>query len=63
MVQHESCKTSEESAKVRGTPLEWGAKTMIVKKGTGEYIMLVYPASLKLSWSKVKKIELVGKKF
>lgn len=37
---------------------------MIVKKSTtNEYVMLIYPANKKLSWSKVKKCELVGKKF
>jgi prolyl-tRNA editing enzyme YbaK/EbsC (Cys-tRNA(Pro) deacylase) len=63
VLEHESVKTSEESAKIRNTPLEWGAKTMIVKKSNGEYVMLIYPASRKLSWAKVKKLDAVGKKF
>lgn len=63
VLEHAPAKTSEESAKLRNTPLEWGAKTMIVCKPKGEQVMLIYPAHRKLSWTKVKKVEAVGKKF
>lgn len=63
VLTHESAKSSEESAKLRDTPLDWGAKTMLIRKDNAELIMLIYPANLKLSWSKVKKIPAIGKKF
>jgi len=35
VLEHPPAKTSEESSKLRNTPLEWGAKTMIVCRPNG----------------------------
>jgi Ala-tRNA(Pro) deacylase len=56
VMEHEPTRTSEESASVRNTPLEWGAKTMLVK-GKTDTILLVYRANRKVSWSKLRKLE------
>lgn len=63
LLEHKSATTSEESSKLRNTPLSWGTKTMIIKKPDDTLVMLIYPADKKLSWGKVKKIPIVGKKF
>ncbi len=60
-MEHSPTRTSEESANIRNTPLEWGAKTMLVK-GVQGILLLVYRANRKVSWSKLRKIEWVGKK-
>lgn len=35
---------------------------MLVRDKTSEIIMLLYRANTKISWSKVRKIEFIGKK-
>lgn len=53
--EHEPVRTSEEAAKVRtGYSLEQGAKALIVKTKQG-FLMLVMPANLRMSGSKLKK--------
>ncbi len=53
--EHEPVRTSEEAAKIRpGYALQQGAKALIVKTKNG-FLMLVMPANLRMSGSKVKK--------
>lgn len=59
-MDHTPTRTSEESANVRNTPLEWGAKTMLINSVQG-VLLLVYRANRKVSWSKLRKVEWVGK--
>lgn len=61
VLEHAATRTSEESAAERATPLEWGSKTMLVAGKTG-LLLLLYRADRKLSWSKLRKVELLGKK-
>ncbi len=58
-IEHEEVRTSEEAAEVRGTPVEEGAKAIIIKgKKTGENYMVVVPAHLRIDKNSVKeKIE------
>jgi Ala-tRNA(Pro) deacylase len=44
--EHEPVRTSEEAARVRGTPLEQGAKALVVR-AEDRYVHLVLPAHLK----------------
>lgn len=60
VMDHIPTRTSEESANVRNTPLEWGAKTMLINSVQG-VLLLVYRANRKVSWSKLRKVEWVGK--
>jgi len=53
VLTHEAVRTSEEAARVRGTPLSSGAKALILK-GEGRVFMLVIPADRKLSRKKVR---------
>ena len=61
-LRHEPVYTSEEAARVRGTPLASGAKALIVK-GEDGFVMFVVPADRKLDshavqqakgWKKIK---------
>lgn len=52
--RHEPVFTSEEAARVRGTPLESGAKALVCKTGE-EFMMLVLPASSRLNSKKVRQ--------
>lgn len=56
-IEHEPVKTSQESAKVRGTQLGDGAKAMIVKslEYSNKYKMVVIPADMQLDLDKVAK--------
>ena len=47
VLRHGPVYTSEEAAKVRGTPLASGAKALIIK-GEGGFVMFVVPADRKL---------------
>ena len=47
VLRHETVYTSEEAARVRGTPLASGAKALIVKGEEG-FVMFVVPADRKL---------------
>jgi prolyl-tRNA editing enzyme YbaK/EbsC (Cys-tRNA(Pro) deacylase) len=46
LFEHEPVRTSEEAARVRGTPLEQGAKALVVR-AEDHYVHLVLPAHLK----------------
>ena len=61
-MEHQPTRTSEESAQIRNTPLEWGCKTMLVNGAEGKPILLVYRAHLKISWKKLRKIKTIGRK-
>ena len=52
--EHAPAKTSEEVAKIRGTPLETGAKAMIIKVDN-EFILIVIPANKKFNSKPAKK--------
>ncbi len=54
LVHGGNAKTSEEVAKIRGTPLETGAKSMIIKIDTG-FIDIVIPADKKFNSRPAKK--------
>jgi len=43
-MQHEAVRTSEEAARVRGTPLEQGAKALVFR-ADGQIVLLVIPAN------------------
>jgi Ala-tRNA(Pro) deacylase len=51
--RHEPVYTSEEAARVRGTPLSSGAKALIVKAGD-RFCMLVLPADRRLDSKKLR---------
>ena len=56
-LEHEEVKTSEESAKIRDTKLEQGAKALILKgKKSGNNIMVVLPAHKKANIEKIEQI-------
>jgi Ala-tRNA(Pro) deacylase len=50
---HPPVHTSEEAAKVRGTPLESGAKAMVLRS-EGKYLMVVIAGDKKMDFKKVK---------
>ena len=52
---HPPVHTSEEAAKVRGTPLESGAKAMVLRS-KGKYLMVVIAGDKKMDFKKVKKV-------
>lgn len=54
LLTHPPAKTSEEVAKLRGTPLETGAKSMIIKIDEG-FIEIVIPANKKFLSKPAKK--------
>ena len=54
LLTHAPAKTSEEVAKLRGTPLETGAKSMIIKIDDG-FIEIVIPANKKFLSKPAKK--------
>ncbi len=60
VLEHKSVKTSEEAAKVRGTPLGKGVKAMVLKDKSGKFVMVCVPADKKIDFDKVEKE--VGKK-
>jgi Ala-tRNA(Pro) deacylase len=51
--RHEPVYTSEEAARVRGTPLSSGAKALIVKAGD-RFCMLVLPANRRVDSKKLR---------
>lgn len=53
VIRHEPVFTSEEAARVRGTPLQSGAKALVVKAGDN-VVMLVLPADRKLDSKKAR---------
>jgi Ala-tRNA(Pro) deacylase len=54
VLRHEPVFTSEEAAKVRGTPLGSGAKALICKADE-QFVMFVIPADRKLASKTVRK--------
>jgi Ala-tRNA(Pro) deacylase len=46
-VEHEAVTTSEEAARVRGTPLQQGAKALVCRAG-GTHVLLVLPANRRM---------------
>ena len=54
-MEHLPAKTSEEVAKIRGTPLETGAKAMIIKIDNG-FVEVVIPADKKFHSRPAKKL-------
>ena len=54
VTRHEPVYTSEEAARVRGTPLTSGAKALIVKGEEG-FVMFVVPADRKLDSHAVRR--------
>lgn len=55
LLEHPPTKTSEESAQVRNTTLESGAKAMVIKVDSG-ICMIVISASLKFNNKAAKKL-------
>jgi Ala-tRNA(Pro) deacylase len=53
--EHPPSRTSEESAKYRGEPLNIGAKAILLKAKSG-FFLAVFPAHKKLNTKKVKKM-------
>jgi Ala-tRNA(Pro) deacylase len=47
LMRHEPVSTSEEAARVRGTPLEQGAKALVFR-ADGQAVLLVLPASRRI---------------
>jgi Cys-tRNA(Pro) deacylase len=47
VMEHEATRTSEDSARVRGTPLEQGAKALVFK-ADDRPVLLVVPANLRV---------------
>jgi len=56
VLRHEPVYTSEEAARVRGTPLASGAKALIVK-GEDGFAMFVVPANRKLDSHAVRRVK------
>ena len=55
IIEHEPTPTSEVASQVRGTPLERGAKA-IVLRSEGKFLMCVLPGNKKINFRKVKEI-------
>jgi len=54
VLRHEPAHTSEEAARIRGTPLASGAKALICK-GEDRFVMFVVPADRKLDSHAVRR--------
>lgn len=54
VLRHEPVRTSEEAARVRGTPLASGAKALICK-GDTDFVMFVVPADRRLDSHAVRR--------
>ena len=55
MSDHEPTPTSADAARVRNTPLEQGAKAIILRS-EGSFLMCVLPGSKKIDFKKIKAI-------
>jgi Ala-tRNA(Pro) deacylase len=53
--EHEPVTTSEEAAKVRNTPIERGAKAMVLRS-EGKFLMVVISAAKQIDMKKMKEI-------
>jgi Ala-tRNA(Pro) deacylase len=56
VLRHEPVYTSEEAARVRGTPLSSGAKALVCKSEAG-FVMFVLPADRKLASGEVRRAQ------
>lgn len=56
LIEHEPTKTSEESAKVRGTSIDSGAKAIIIELEKQTFCLMVMSASYKFSNKLVKSV-------
>ena len=56
VLRHEPVYTSEEAARVRGTPLASGAKALVCK-GEDRFVMFVIPADRKLDSRAVRRVK------
>ncbi len=56
VLRHEPVYTSEEAARVRGTPLASGAKALVCK-GEDRFVMFVVPADRKLDSRAVRRVK------
>ena len=54
VMRHEPVYTSQDAARVRGTPLSSGAKALICK-GESDFVMIVLPADRKLASGEVRR--------
>ena len=54
VLRHKAVYTSEEAAKVRGTPLSSGAKALVCK-ADGRFVMFVVPADRRLASKEVRR--------
>jgi len=54
VVEHEPVRTSEEAARVRGTPLEQGAKALVFQ-ADGRPVLLVLPAHRRIDTRAFKR--------
>lgn len=54
LMRHEPVRTSEEAARVRGTPLEQGAKALVFRAGD-RHLLLVLPADRRVDSRAVKR--------
>jgi Ala-tRNA(Pro) deacylase len=54
-IEHEPVRTSEEAARVRGTPLEQGAKALVLRAGDG-FVMAVISAARRVDFQKLKRL-------
>jgi len=54
VMEHEPVRTSEQAARVRGTPLERGAKALVLDTG-GDLVMAVISAARRTDFGKLKR--------
>jgi len=55
LTEHESVRTSEQAARIRGADLKTGAKAMIIR-GKDSYFLLVLPADKRIEWKRMRAI-------
>jgi len=55
VIEHEPVRTSEEAAHVRGTPLEQGAKALVLRAGDS-FVMAVISAARRIDFQKLKHL-------
>ncbi|HSX30355.1 MAG TPA: YbaK/EbsC family protein [Candidatus Saccharimonadales bacterium] len=55
-VEHEPVYTSEQAAAVRGFTLQQGAKSLLFKVGSGDFVLVVVPGDKRVDSRKLKKL-------
>jgi len=55
ILEHPKVYTSKEASKVRGVPLEWGVKAMLLRVGSDAFILVLIRADKKIDFSFFKK--------